>query len=49
MEITLDSHRSSEGPGGVNQEAILLMLPPDEPTVNLEHALMSPLGGCWEL
>ncbi len=45
MEIIFDSQWSQKGPSGVNQEAILLIMPPDEPTVNLEHAHMSPLGG----
>lgn len=43
MEKIFTSQRSPKGPSGVNQEAILLILPPDELTVNLKHAHMSPL------
>lgn len=46
MEIIFDSQWSPKGPSDVSQEAILLIMPQDEPTVNLEHAHMSPLGGC---
>lgn len=34
MEIAFDSQWTPKGPSGVNQEAILLFVPPDELPVN---------------